>query len=257
MIAITGATGQLGRLVIDRLLELLPADQIVAAVRSPEKALDLQDRGVVLRRADYTRPDTLTSAFAGIEKLLLISSTEVNGRLPLHSSVVEAAQLVGVSLLAYTSMLHADTSPAALAVEHRQTEDVIAASTVPAVILRNGWYTENLLQSLPAALAHGAFVGAAGSGKFSSAARADYAAAAAAVLTTENQAGRIYELGGDDAFEMADLAAEVSRQSRRSIAYNDLSQEAYQAVLVGRRTASRPRGVVGRCRRGRREWRSV
>ncbi len=113
MIAITGATGQIGRLVIDRLLELLPADQIVAAVGSPEKALDLQDRGVVVRRADYTRPDTLTSAFAGIDKLLLISSTEVNGRLPLHSFVVEAAQLVSVSLLAYTSMLHADCRPVA------------------------------------------------------------------------------------------------------------------------------------------------
>ncbi|TKB31113.1 MAG: KR domain-containing protein, partial [Mesorhizobium sp.] len=181
MYAITGATGQLGRLVIETLLKTIPADRIVAAVRNPAKARDLAERGVTVREADYNRPDTLAPAFAGVQKLLLISSTEVSGRLPRHQAVIEAAKRAGVSLIAYTSMLHADTSPATLAIEHRQTEEVIAASGLPAVILRNGWYTENHLLALPAALEHGAFVGAAKDGRFSSAARRDYAEAAALV----------------------------------------------------------------------------
>lgn len=232
MYAITGATGQLGRMVIDALLETVPADQIIAAVRNPARAQDLAERGLKVREADYRRPETLETAFTGVNKLLLISSTEVAGRLPLHRAVVEAARRAGVSLLAYTSMLHADSSPARLAVEHRQTEEVIAASAVPAVILRNGWYAENHLMALPAALEHGAFIGAAKHGRFSSAARKDYAAAAAAVLTKDGQAGRTYELAADHAFTLAQLAAEVSRQSGKNIVYNDLSQEAYTTVLT-------------------------
>ncbi|MER9327332.1 SDR family oxidoreductase [Mesorhizobium sp. M0488] len=232
MYAITGATGQLGRLVIDALLKTVPADRIVAAVRDPAKASDLAQRGVVVREADYNRPDTLPMALAGVDRLLLISSTEVNGRLPQHRSVIKAAQRVGVSLIAYTSMLHADTSPARLAVEHRQTEEVITASGLPAVILRNGWYTENHLMALPAALEHGAFIGAANEGRFSSAARQDYAEAAAVVLTSEDQAGRIYELAADQAFTLAELAAKVSRQSGKAIAYNDLAGAAYAGVLT-------------------------
>ncbi|MER8367590.1 SDR family oxidoreductase [Mesorhizobium sp. M0306] len=233
MYAITGATGQLGRLVIEALLKTIPADRIVAAVRNPAKASDLAERGVIVRGADYDHPDTLAAAFAGVQKLLLISSTEVSGRLPRHQTVIEAAQRAGVSLIAYTSMLHADTSPATLAIEHRQTEEVIAASGLPAVILRNGWYTENHLLALPAALEHGAFVGAAQDVRFSSAARRDYAEAAAVVLTTDGQARKTYELAADQAFTLAELAAEVSRQSGKVIAYNDLSQAAYQDVLTG------------------------
>ncbi len=233
MYAITGATGQLGRLVIDALLATVPADHIVAAVRSPAKAHDLAERGVVVREADYTRPETLATALVGVDKLLLISSTEVAGRLPLHRAVIDAAQRAGVSLLAYTSMLHADTSPARLAIEHRQTEEVIAASGLPAVILRNGWYAENHLMALPAALEHGAFVGAAKEGRFSSATRKDYAEAAAVALTTDDQAGKIYELAADHAFTLAELAAEVSRQSGNSVVYNDLARDAYVSVLTG------------------------
>jgi NAD(P)H dehydrogenase (quinone) len=232
MFAVTGATGQLGRLVIERLLEIVPADQIVAAVRTPAKAQDLAARGVIVREADYSRPDTLSTALIGVDKLLLISSTEVRGRLPQHRAVIEAARQAKVSLLAYTSMLHADTSGAQLAVEHRQTEEAITASGLPAVILRNGWYTENHLMALPAALEHGAFVGAAKGGLFSSAARADYAAAAAAVLTAPDQAGKTYELAADQAFTLADLAAEVARQSGKAVVYNDLPQEAYKDVLT-------------------------
>ncbi len=232
MYAITGASGQLGRLVIDALLETVPASRIVAAVRNPAKARDLEARGVVVREADYTRPETLASAFVGVDKLLLISSTEVAGRLPLHRAVIDAARRAEVSLLAYTSMLHADTSPARLAIEHRRTEEIIAAAGLPAVILRNGWYTENHLMALPAALEHGAFIGAAKDGRFSSAAREDYAAAAAVALATDGHAGKTYELAADDAFTLTQLAAEVSRQSGKPVVYNDLAQDAYADALT-------------------------
>lgn len=233
MYAITGATGQLGRLVIDALLKTVPAHRIVAAVRNPAKARDLAERGVIVREADYNRPETLATAFAGVEKLLLISSNEVAGRLPQHRAVTEAAARAGVSLIAYTSILRADTSPARLAVEHRQTEEVIAASGVPAVILRNGWYTENHLLALPAVLEHGAFVGAAKDGRFSSAARQDYAEAAAAALTRDGHAGKTYELAADQAFTIAELAAEVSRQAGKTIVYNDLLPADFEGVLTG------------------------
>ena len=233
MYAVTGATGQLGRLVIEALLKTIPANRIVAAVRNPPKARDLAERGVIVREADYSRPDTLGPALTGVEKLLLISSTEVSGRLPRHSAVIEAAKANRVSLIAYTSMLHADTSPARLAIEHRQTEEVIAVSGLSAVILRNGWYTENHLMALPAALEHGAFVGAAKDGRFSSAARQDYAEAAAVVLATDGHAGKTYELAADQAFTLAELAAEVSRQSGKAVVYNDLSEIAYRDVLTG------------------------
>ncbi|MBV8574896.1 MAG: SDR family oxidoreductase [Acetobacteraceae bacterium] len=233
MYAVTGATGQLGRLVIEALLKTVPADRIVAAVRSPAKAIDLAERGVIIREADYSRPDTLAPALVGVDKLLLISSTEVSGRLPRHRAVLDAARRAGVSLIAYTSMLHADTSPATLAIEHRQTEELIAASGLPAVILRNGWYTENHLLALPAALEHGAFVGAAKDGRFSSAARHDYAEAAAVVLANDGHAGTTYELAADGAFTLAELAAEVSRQSGKSVVYNDLPEAAFRDVLTG------------------------
>jgi NAD(P)H dehydrogenase (quinone) len=231
--AVTGASGQLGRLVINGLLKTTPADSIVAAVRDPAKARDLADLGVVVRAADYDRSETLPSALEGVDKLLLISSTKVTGRVAQHRAVVEAARQTGISLIAYTSMLHADVSPARLADEHRETERVIARSGLPAVILRNGWYTENHLLALPAALKHGAFVGAAGTGRFSSAARRDYAEAAVAVLTASNQAGLIYELAADRAFTLADLAAAVSRQSGQTIAYRDLPQAAFEEALKG------------------------
>ncbi|MDE2465860.1 MAG: SDR family oxidoreductase [Alphaproteobacteria bacterium] len=232
MFAVTGASGQLGRLVIERLLERVPASQVVAAMRDPAKGADLSRLGVLVREADYKRPATLSRAFESVDRVLLISSTEVAGRLPLHRAVIDAAQAQGVSLFAYTSMLHADTSPARLAIEHRQTEAAIKSSDLPAVILRNGWYTENHLAALPSALEHGAVFGAARDGRFSSAARADYALAAAIALTSEGQAGRTYELAADNAFTLAEFAVEVSRQSGKTVAYNDLSPEAYEGVLT-------------------------
>lgn len=232
MITVTGATGHLGRLVIDDLLERgVPAGQIVAVVRSAEKAADLAERGVQVREADYNRPETLATAFAGTDKLLLISSSEVGQRIAQHSNAVQAAVAAGVNLIAYTSILRADTSGLALAAEHKATEELIAESGLPWVFLRNGWYIENYTANLAPAFQFGAIAGSAGDGKISAATRADYAAAAAAVLTTDGHAGNAYELGGD-AFTMPELAAEVAAQSGKAVVYQDLSAEAYTKVLV-------------------------
>lgn len=233
MYAITGATGQLGRLVVDALLRRAPADQVVALVRDPAKADEFKAKGVTVRAADYDRPETLRLALEGIDRLLLISSDAVGIRARQHQVVIDAAKAAGVELLAYTSMLHADATPAKLAAEHKATEDAIAASGLPAVILRNGWYTENHLMGLSQALAHGVMVGAAGEGRFSSAARADYAEAAAFVLTANEQAGQVYELAGDRSYTLTEFTAELSQQTGKPIAYRDLSQADYKQVLLG------------------------
>lgn len=233
MIAVTGASGQLGRLVMEGLLARVPAENIVAAVRNPAKVADLAARGVVVRAADYAKPETLDAALAGVDRLLLISSSEVGGRVPQHRNVIEAAKRAGVRLVVYTSILHADVTPLGLGAEHRETEALLRASGLPHVLLRNGWYTENYLASLPAALQHGAFAGSAGDGRIASAARADYAAAAVAVLTGEGHAGKVYELAGDTSYALAELAVEVSRQTGRRIGYTNLSQAEYRAMLVG------------------------
>lgn len=233
MIVITGASGQLGRLVIEALLKKVPAAEIVAAVRNPEKVADLATRGVQVRLADYDQPASLAAAFTGASKLLLISASEVGRRVPQHRAVIDAAKAAGVSLLAYTSILHADTSPLPLAAEHKETENLIRASGLPAVILRNGWYTENYVAAIPAALQYGVVLGSAGRGRIASAARADYADAAAAVLTQENQAGRIYELAGDESYTLGELADEITRKSGKAVAYQDLPESELKAALLG------------------------
>ena len=232
MIVITGANGQLGRLVIQNLLKNTPAAQIVAAVRDPEKARDLAAQGITVRQADYNQPDTLATAFAGATKLLLISSSEVGQRVPQHKAVIAAAKKADVKLLAYTSLLHADRSPLGLAAEHQATEAALAQSGLPHVLLRNGWYTENYLASAPAALEHGAVLGCAQEGRIASAARADYAAAAAAVLATDGQAGKVYELAGDHSYTLSELATELARQSGKAVVYQDMPQPAYAAALT-------------------------
>ena len=232
MIVITGASGQLGRLVLEALLQQVPASEIIAAVRSPEKVADLAARGVQVRVADYDQPASLAAAFAGADKLLLISANEVGRRVPQHRAVIDAAKVAGVSLLAYTSLLHADTSPLPLAAEHKETEALIRASGLPAVILRNGWYTENYLASIPAALQYGVLLGSAGVGRIASAARADYAAAAAVVLTQNEQAGRIYELAGDASYTLAELAGEIAQQSGQAVVYQDLPEADFKAALL-------------------------
>ena len=232
MIVITGATGKLGQHVIASLLKSVPAANIIAAVRNPAKATDLAARGVQVRQADYNDGASLDAAFQGATKILLISSSEVGQRAQQHQNVIDAAKRAGVSLLAYTSVLRADTSPLGLAAEHVITEAAIRASSLPYTFLRNGWYLENHTEHLAPVLEHGVVLGAAQNGRFSSAARADYAAAAAAVLTAA-QPQAIYELAGDHGFSLAEYAAEVARQSGKPIVYKDLPQADFKAALVG------------------------
>ena len=241
MIVVTGASGQLGRLVIHSLLKRVPASQIVAAVRNPTRVADLAQLGVQVRQADYSQPDSLIGAFAGAQKVLLISSSEVGQRVAQHAAVIAAAKQAGVALLAYTSLLHADSSPLGLAAEHQQTEQLIRDSGLAHVILRNGWYTENYLAAIPAALAHGVLLGSAGEGRIASAARADYAEAAAVVLTTPQRSGALYELAGDEAYTLAQLAEEVARVSGQHVVYQDLPEADYRAALLG---AGLPEGVA-------------
>ncbi|KPN91360.1 SDR family oxidoreductase [Pseudomonas nunensis] len=233
MIAVTGATGQLGRLVIDSLLKTVNPHEIVALVRDPLKAQDLGAKGVNVRQADYNQPETLLGALVGVQRLLLISSSEVGQRTAQHRAVIEAAKSSGVQLLAYTSMLHADKSTLGLAVEHRDTERALVESGLNYVLLRNGWYSENYTASVSPAVEHGAILGCAQEGRISSAARKDYADAAAVVLTSEGQAGKVYELAGDESYSLSELATEVAKQSGKTVVYNDLPQEQYKAVLIG------------------------
>jgi len=233
MILITGATGKLGRQVLAQLLEKVPARDVAVAVRDPKKAEDLAAKGVEVRYADYAKPETLSTALARVEKLLLISSSEVGQRAPQHAAVIDAAKKAGVKLLVYTSILHADTSHMSLASEHLATEKAIRASGIPHAFLRNGWYIENYTENLGSALAHGVIAGSANDGKVAAASRADYAAAAVAVLTSKTAPKEIYELAGDDAFTMTELAAEVSRHSGRPVAYTDLPQGEYAQMLAG------------------------
>ncbi len=231
MIAITGATGQLGRLVIAALQRLQPGIPIVAAVRDSGKATDIA--GVDVRHADYDRPETLASAFQDVEKLLLISSNDLGGRQRQHAAVIDAAKAAGVKMIAYTSILHTDTSPLDLTIEHRATEAYLQASGVPYVLLRNGWYTENDTAALQSVLQHGAFIGSSGAGKLSWAARADYAEAAAVVLLSNEHVGRTYELAGDNALNMTELAALTAQIAGKPIVYADLQQQDYRTALIG------------------------
>ncbi|GGL74025.1 NAD(P)-dependent oxidoreductase [Streptomyces fumigatiscleroticus] len=231
-IVVTGATGHLGRHVVEQLLEKVPADQITAVVRDRDKAAGFAARGVRVAVADYNAPETLDGLFSAGDKVLLISGNEFDkGRVGQHTAVLNAAKAAGVALFAYTSA--PGTLKAALADDHRGTEEAIMASGVPYVLLRNGWYHENYTEQLAPVLEHGAVVHAAGEGRLSSASRADYAAAAVAVLTGEGHENKIYELGGDEAWGFAEYAAELSRQTGREITYNPVSVEAYTGILTG------------------------
>lgn len=233
MIAITGATGLLGQHVIESLLKTVPASQIVAIVRNPAKATALSQQGITVRQADYSDEAAFTTALQGIDKLLLISSSEVGQRAPQHRNVINAAKAAHVKFIAYTSLLHADTSPLGLADEHVATEKMLAESGIAYALLRNGWYTENYLASAPAALEHGVFIGAAGEGKIASATRADYAAAAARVISEDGHAGRTYELAGDAGWTLSQLAAELAKQSGKKVVYQNLSEADFAAALKG------------------------
>ncbi|MEU8848932.1 SDR family oxidoreductase [Streptomyces sp. NPDC048564] len=231
-IVVTGATGHLGRHVVEQLLEKVPADQVTAVVRTPEKVADLAERGVKIAVADYNAPETFDGLFAAGDKVLLISGSEVgNDRVGQHKVVIDAAKAAGVALLAYTSAPGSLT--AALADDHRGTEKALLESGLPYALLRNGWYHENYTENLAPVLQYNAVTHAAGEGRVSSAARADYAAAAVAVLTGEGHENKTYELGGDVAWSLAEYAAELSRQTGKEIADNAVSTDALVGILTG------------------------
>ncbi|WP_413757597.1 SDR family oxidoreductase [Streptomyces sp. MMBL 11-3] len=231
-IVVTGATGHLGKHVVEGLLEKVPADQVTAVVRDEAKAADLAARGVRIAVADYDAPETLDSVFSAGDKVLLISSSAVGkDRVAQHKAVLDAARAAGVALLAYTSAPGSLT--AALADDHRATEAAVLESGVPYTLLRNGWYNENYTENLAPVLEHGAVVQAAGEGRISTASRADYAAAAVAVLTGEGHENATYELGGDTAFDFTEYAAAVSRASGKEIVYNAVPAETYKGILTG------------------------
>lgn len=231
---VTGTSGQLGRLIVEALLDGgTAASDIVATARNVEHVADLAARGVAVRRADYTDPASLKEAFVGVDRAVLVSSSAVGERVEHHRNVITAAAEAGVELLAYTSILGADSSGLALAAEHQATEEVLAESGIPHVLLRNSWYLENYTEHASVALEHGVVLGSAGDGRVSAAARSDYARAAAAVLAGGDHAGKVYELAADDAFTLAEYAAELAQASGRPVAYQDLPGDEYAAALVG------------------------
>ncbi|QIB44174.1 SDR family oxidoreductase [Streptomyces aureoverticillatus] len=233
-IVVTGATGHLGRLVVEGLLAAgVPAGQVAAVVRNKEKAADLAERGVELRVADYNAPETLAGVFGAGDKVLLVSGSEVGRRVPQHRAVIDAARAAGVAHLVYTGVLGGPDADFDLADEHKATEQAVLDSGLPYTFLRNGWYHENYTEHLAPVLAHGAVVGSAGGGRVASAARADYAAAAVAVLTGEGHEGRAYELSGDVAWTFPEYAAEVAARSGKPVAYRQVAPAEHLAVLTG------------------------
>ena len=227
-IGITAATGQLGNIVVEELKKRVSAEEIVALVRNTDKASSL---GVEVRYFDYSKPGNLGNALVGIDRLLLISGSEIGQRVNQHKNVIQAAKEAGVKWITYTSVLHADTSILSLAPEHVETEKILKDSGVDYTILRNGWYSENYTASIPGAIGGGAFLGSAGNGKISSAARADYAEAAAIVVADETHKGNVYELAGDEYYTLETLATEISKQTGKNIPYNNLPEEEYTNIL--------------------------
>lgn len=232
-IAVTGASGQLGQLVISQLLERTEAKNIVALVRNPEKLSDLSSKGIEVRAFDYAHnADELSIQLAGVDKLLLISSSEIGQRTTQHQNVINAAKLAHVKFVAYTSLLKADTSPLLLAQEHVETEQYLKTSDIPYTLLRNNWYSENYAMGLAQAVEQGKIFGATHHGKIASASRLDYATAAGVVLTQEGHENKVYELAGDTSYTLDDVAKWVTEISKKEVTYNDLSEEEYKALLI-------------------------
>jgi NAD(P)H dehydrogenase (quinone) len=244
-LVITGATGQLGRHVVEQLLDNgVPAGQITATGRATDKIKDLAERGVQVRAADFGDPAALREALDGADRLLLISGGEPAGRVAMHGNVVEAAREAGVGLVAYTGIVNSGTATFRLAEDHQATEQLLRDSGLPYVFLRNGWYYENYTAQLPAFLAQGVLPGSAGEGRISAASRADYAAAAVRVLTTDGHAGQAYELGGDEPFTLAELAAEISAQAGQPVRYVNLPEAEYAAALAAHGIPAHFAGII-------------
>ncbi|AYA69124.1 SDR family oxidoreductase [Acinetobacter sp. WCHA55] len=240
-IAITGATGQLGSIVIEKLLLQTEANNIVALVRNPAKAAHLTAQNIEVREFDYDRHETLVPALSGIDKLLLISANEVGRRTPQHKAVIDAAKVASVPYLAYTSLHRADTSPLGLAQEHRETEKLIQDSGITYTFLRNNWYSENYLAGVAHTIEIGTLFGAAQDGRISSASRIDYAEATAKVLTSTGHDNQTYELAGSQSFSLSELATLIGQVASKNINYQNLSAEEYTQALT---QAGLPAGLV-------------
>ena len=229
---VTGASGQLGQRVIGAFATRVAKSDIIALVRSEKAAEDYAAKGIATRLGDYTDQAALEAAFAGVDRLLLISSSEIDQRAAQHGNVLAAAKAAGVSFIAYTSILNAQDSAMALAEEHRATEDMLAASGIAHTLLRNGWYSENITMTLGQDLELGQHFGAAGAGKLATATRQDYADAAAVVLAGGHD-GEVLELAGDEGYTLADYAALVSELSGKAVTYTDMPEAAFTEALVG------------------------
>ncbi|KAB1643149.1 SDR family oxidoreductase [Gulosibacter chungangensis] len=233
-IAVTGATGHLGGLVIDSLLERgVAAADLVAIVRNEQKAADLAAKGITLGVASYEDEAALTAALEGVDRLVLVSGSEVGQRLVQHTNIINAAKAAGVKFIAYTSLLNLDSSKLGLAPEHAGTEKLLTESGIDHAVLRNGWYWENFASALDSGKAVGKFFGAAGDAKVSGAARRDYAEAAAVVIASENQAGKVYELAGAPALTYPEIAEAAGQVLGKEVTYEDQSVDEYTATLEG------------------------
>ncbi|RFA06960.1 NAD(P)-dependent oxidoreductase [Subtercola boreus] len=242
-IVVTGATGHLGRLALTHLLARgVAASDIVAAGRNPEKVDALKSLGVRTAVIDFADPATLAAAFEGADTLLLVSGSDLGGRVEQHRNAIDAAKTAGISRIVYTSAPRADSTDLILAPEHKATEEYLRASGVPFTILRNNWYTENYASTLAQVAGTGVYAASTGEGRVASASREDYAEAAAVVLTTDGHEGAVYELSGDTAWNGSDFAATLSEVLGRAVAFEPLTPDAHTAAL---RAAGLDDGTVG------------
>ncbi|GAA3625094.1 SDR family oxidoreductase [Kineosporia mesophila] len=252
-IVVTAATGLLGRLVLTELLKKgVPAADIVAGGRSVEKLSDFAGQGVRVQVIDYDKPETLTAAFTGADRVLFISGSEAGRRIPQHNNVVNAAKAAQVGLIAYTGIAGADSTTMKLASDHLATEAALKASGLPVVLLRHGWYLENYTDQIAGALERGVVAGAAGSGRVSAATRADFAAADVEALLS-SKGGEVFEMGGDEAFTMTEYAAELSKQSGQEVRYQNLPTDKYAEMLAGVGVPGPFAEILADCDRGIRD----
>lgn len=232
-ILVTGATGALGSQIVQSLLQKAPQAKVIAGARKQEKAAALVAQGAQFRLLDYDRPETIEAALKGVTRVVLVSGTDVGRRVPQHKAVIDAAKRAGVKLLGYTSILRATESPLLLAQEHRGTEEVLAASGLPHILLRHGWYTENSTATAPLSVKFGVVQSCAGEGRYSTATRQDYAEGDATLILRDGHApAQAYELAGSTSWSKGDYAALLSRISGKPVAYQPMSQADFAAALV-------------------------
>lgn len=232
-ILVTGATGALGSKIVQSLLQKAPQAKVIAGARKQDKAAALVAKGAEFRLLDYDRPETVEAAMQGVTRVVLVSGTDVGRRVPQHKAVVDAAKRAGVKLLGYTSILRATESPLLLAQEHRGTEEVLAASGLPHILLRHGWYTENSTNTAPLAVQYGVVQSCAGEGRFSTATRQDYADGDATLILRDGHApGQRYELAGSSSWSKGEYADLLSRKSGKPVKYQSMNQADFAAALM-------------------------